>query len=305
MKQNKILFLSLTISVIGIILMIYYASISSFNDWHWKINPELASQYGSFISGITGPIFTLVGFLLIYETIRRQRIDFDKQQFETKFFELVRYHRENVEQMTFKNSYSKTGNITTGRQVIVELKKQCHDIVEDIMLLIPKHNNQTDKEYIENILKISILIFYYGVSKRTKDTVLRILDNYIPTDKERIINELRKKKTKYNDSIVFYGGHQSKLGNYFRHLFHTVRFVDESTCLNDSEKKSFIKILKAQLSNYEQALLFYNSMCPLGNKWREVGYILKYKMINNLPPNFLGSVDFSQFYEMHYEYENY
>lgn len=303
MKQNKLLKLAFIFSVLGIILMIYFACDSSFNDWNWELNPELASQYGSFISGIIGSLFTLVGFLLIYETLRQQRIDFEKQQFEARFFELVRYHRENVQLMTYKSAYSKEGETTTGRQVIVELKKQCNDIIKDIKVLLPKTKLQTDKQYTEEILKIAILIFYYGVSLRTKNTVLKILNKYIPDDKERIIKELRKKKTKYNAKIVFYGGHQSKLGNYFRHLYHTVRFVDSIKFLNDSEKKGYIKILRSQLTNYEQAIIFYNSLCPLGNEWRVKGYILKYEMVKNLPPDFLGEIDYSWFYDMVYEYE--
>ena len=303
MKRNWILTASFILSVIGVALMIIYACITSFNDWSWIIKPELASQYGSFISGIVGSLFTLVGFLLIYETIRRQRINFEKQQFESKFFEMVRYHRENVDLMNYKTSYSKEEKIVTGRQVFVELKKQCVDIVIEIKQIIKKNDTWTDIEYNKRILEIAFLIIYFGVGKRTKETLESILIKYIPEQKDLLISELRKKKTKYNDKIVFYGGHQSKLGNYFRHLYHTVKFVDKTDFLSENEKESYIKILRAQLTNYEQAILFYNSMCSLGKNWQNEGYIMRYSIIKNLPPNFLNGIDFSVFYKLDYEYE--
>jgi hypothetical protein len=302
-KTNRILFTSTLISVIGISLMIYFACIKSFNDYSFQINPDLASQYGTFISGLVGPIFTLVGFLLIYETIKRQREDFDKQQFENRFFEMVRYYRENVATMEFKTPFSKVNEMTTGRQVFVELKKQSKVLIEEISKYISKKENQSDKEYQEFILKISFLIIYYGVGETTKQTLLDKLKIIIPNKAVNLIEELRKKKTKYNEKIVFYGGHQSKLGFYFRHLYQTVKFVDNNNTLSEDEKIAYIEILVSQLTNYEQAILFFYSMSPFGKEWRDNKYILKYKMIKNLPHHFLGDINFNEFYDIEYEYD--
>ena len=70
----------------GVICIVYFAFNPSFNDGNKIINPELASNFGSFISGIIGPLFTLVGFLLLYQTILEQRKQFNIQQFESKLF---------------------------------------------------------------------------------------------------------------------------------------------------------------------------------------------------------------------------
>ena len=36
-----------------------------------------------------------------------------------------------------------------------------------------------------------------------------------------------------------------------------------------SKKKSYAKMYRAQLTTYEQALFFFNSMSSLGKPWRE------------------------------------
>ena len=49
-------------------------------------------------------------------------------------------------------------------------------------------------------------------------------------------------------------------------------------------KRKYLKILRGQLSNYEQTMLFYNWMSSYGNQWEndENSYFVKYKMIHNL-----------------------
>jgi len=94
--------------------------------------------------------------------------------------------------------------------------------------------------------------------------------------------------------IKFFGGHQYHLGHYFRHFYQSVKYIDSQPCwlLSEIEKYEFVKTLRAQLSNYEQALLFINSLTQLGRKWeyentsrREL--ISKYNLIKNLPEYFI------------------
>lgn len=98
--------------------------------------------------------------------------------------------------------------------------------------------------------------------------------------------------------VKYYGGHQFRLGHYFRHLYQTVRYTNEQEDLSYKEKYEYIKLLRAQLSNYEQAILFFNSLSQLGRKWEMdavvnencEGYtradfelITKFNLIKNIP----------------------
>ncbi|MBB3696870.1 putative phage abortive infection protein [Flammeovirga yaeyamensis] len=302
-KINISLTLSVFLAITGISVMLVF-----FLDYHLYesflgVDMEVLSKYGSFIAGTIGPIFSLVGFILIYETIKWQRKLFERQQFEVKFFEMMKYHRENVELLRHKDPASEELITKKGREVFIALYQQCNQLQKEVMQLLPKGVEQSEKEYHELTLNITYLIFHFGLQEHGEEALVSILNKYVPHQAEHLITELKKKRSKYNAEVPFYVGHQSKLGNYFRHLYHTIKYVDQTKFLTEDEKQSFIKMLRAQFTTYEQAIIFYNAMSVLGKKWRENRWIEKYELIKNIPPKFLGEIDPKEFFEMRFEYE--
>ena len=77
-----------------------------------------------------------------------------------------------------------------------------------------------------------------------------------------------------------YDGLQGDLGHYFRNLYHLIKFVDESQDIENEFKKNYTTLVRAQLSAYEQALLFYNCIHPHSEEF----YLLieKYSLFHNL-----------------------
>ncbi|GAB3960174.1 hypothetical protein GCM10028805_57460 [Spirosoma harenae] len=63
----------------------------------------------------------------------------------------------------------------------------------------------------------------------------------------------------------FYGNFSDSLGHYFRHLYHIFKYIYQSE-LTLKEKKFYASLIRAQLSQSELILIFYNSMIEgLGN----------------------------------------
>lgn len=58
----------------------------------------------------------------------------------------------------------------------------------------------------------------------------------------------------------FMADNYSTLGHYFRYLYQVVKFVDEAY-IEKEHKVRYSNIIRAQLSNYELALLFVNCLC--------------------------------------------
>lgn len=94
--------------------------------------------------------------------------------------------------------------------------------------------------------------------------------------------------------IKYYGGHQYKLGHYYRHLYQTVKYINKRKDLKYQEQYDYIKTLRAQLSTIEQYLLFFNSLSFMGRAWelddlcrrninKDNWLITKYNLIKNLP----------------------
>lgn len=84
---------------------------------------------------------------------------------------------------------------------------------------------------------------------------------------------------------VFWKQDQKDLAHYFRFLYNIIRVVDEAQV----EKKTYIRLLRAQISDYELLILFYNGMFEKGRHFRP--YIEKYALFDNLPEELLLDVN--------------
>jgi len=303
--------LGFTLAVVGIILIIFFSFSKAFNDGSGTLNPSLANSFGGFIGGLVGPIFSLAGFFLLYETILAQKETLDKQQasfeiqqFETKFFELIKFHRDNVSQMTHRVAWDENTFYDKGR-VFVEMKSQFNKIYYVTRLHVnnSKEISDTDKEHAS--INISYLILFFGVAKATRTDLEHFFQKYGYSKEltEPIVNKLYLEKTKYNINFVYYGGHQVRLGHYFRHLFQTVKFVHNTQFLTARQKYEYIKILRAQLTQHELAIFFVNSL-SIGQEWEKNKFITTYKFIKNLPKNSIANLNPKNYYGgFKYEWE--
>ncbi|HIE44840.1 MAG TPA: hypothetical protein EYP87_01385 [Flavobacteriaceae bacterium] len=75
-----------------------------------------------------------------------------------------------------------------------------------------------------------------------------------------------------------YDKYQTGLGHYFRNLYHIFKFIDNSEI---TDKSQYSSLVRAQLSNFELVILFYNSITDYGNlKFKPL--IEKYKILKNI-----------------------
>lgn len=304
MKFSFLSFWAILLSVLGVALMLCFTFNKSFNDGSGVINPSLASNFGSLVGGIVGPIFSLAGIILLIETLRQQNKAFQIQQFEASFFELVRYHRENVNTMQMRVP-SKQNESYNGYRCFIEFKYQFEEIFERICKLYPikDEDNKCGKE---KRIRIAYIILFFGVGKNASETIRDFLSEYDSNIINSIIENLREKKAAYDDNTVYYGGNQSRLAHYFRHLFYVVSFVDGKRFLSENEKYTYVKIIRSQLTQYELAIFFYNSFSPMGVEWQRKNLIQKYRLIKNMPKNFLKEIDPVLYYpKMKYEWQKY
>lgn len=122
----------------------------------------------------------------------------------------------------------------------------------------------------------------------------------------------------HNKFVKYYGGHQFRFGHYFRHLFQTVKFINNQQNISYQTKYNYIKTLRAQLSTYEQAIIFFNSLSSLGRAWeinpeidltltkfqtQDFELITKYNLIKNISGELLYGLNFKKFFPL-VEYES-
>ena len=83
--------------------------------------------------------------------------------------------------------------------------------------------------------------------------------------------------------LAFHNEYQSEFGHYFRNMYNIVKFVDNSTV---KDKRLYTNLIRAQLSSFELALLFYNSLSTMGRE-KFVPLIEKYSLLKTVPKNAL------------------
>lgn len=110
----------------------------------------------------------------------------------------------------------------------------------------------------------------------------KISDEYISEVAWKIYQEFDNKISRYskelpnfseqkeeNMTIIntiykeIYKGKESELGHYFRHLYHIVKYVHESKINN---KKKYVDIIQAQMSDDELYITLYNGISEYGRE---------------------------------------
>jgi len=358
-----------------------------------QIGDTIGGTMGPFV-GIAAAILTFLAFWVQFKANEQQKVDLKEQRdrahlenFQNTFFELIKLHKENINELSYYKYDSKNVIKTENRRVFRaifseflecyrEVKKYSNSIDPDSYLLPDyKLELQTviNKKNIEaNLIELSIIDIAYSVTffgldnsgltilserfeKRYNNDYYSKLLLYLSIKPKResedylaiwaainklkfqefqnlleTVHKLKADKKTYDEGISalgnallsgkyfrkYYDGHQHRLGHYFRHLFQTYIFLDKSKDLNDEQIMFYGKILRAQLSTYEQALLFINCVSSLGMKWelkydtknekgQSTGLISKYNLIRNLPGNnFTGIIFKNYFPNVNFENDN-
>ena len=170
-----------------------------------------------------------------------------------------------------------------------------HDTTDELKKYVSKiFNDKATKKLLEESAKM-LAVYDFDDTKETYSASLRTrIEKNKPLEKE---------ECKFDGRVKFFGGHQYHLGHYFRHMYQAVKYIDRQPwyLLSKNDKYDYIKTLRAQMSNYEQALLCINSLTKLGRKWEYENtegkdLISEYNLINNLPEKFIPMIKPQFFY---------
>lgn len=295
-RKHKIDTLNVVLLLIGYLFIIFsfiapimfsqYYSLIIFDEDTAAIGDTIGGIMSPFI-GISGVIMTGIAFYAQYRANEMVRNQFELQKFENQFHEMLRLHKENVNGIEIQKNDS--NSVIKGRSVFYEMKKEFTTALYIVKNLI---------QNIDDIKKVYD-IFFWGLNKEASNEIEKMILEEIKkielfhknkkNNKFDLLNVISTEQSvlyKSNLSITFLAGYNSHLGHYYRHLFHIVKFVAKQSekLISEDKKMEYLKILRNQLSNYEQEMLFYNWLCGYGNKWEneENQYFTKYKMIHNL-----------------------
>ncbi|AWL78752.1 putative phage abortive infection protein [Capnocytophaga canimorsus] len=283
------------ILIISSIACIVFSVISPFiftrSNW-FGFDFSKTGEIGDTIGGLTSPFIgvaavfvTGLAFYIQYKANEEVKKQFEFQKFESQFYEMLRLHKENVNEIEIETIDGKT---IKGRNAFFEMKKD----LENVFIL---YDDKLNQKKFKEIYKI----FFWGYD--SYDITPRKAIEANEDDWEKFLNSITDEPSEidkyleagdynFGDTVKLrirkLEGHHSYLGHYCRHLFLIVKFVvnQKEDLISEEEKLNYLRILRAQLSNYEQIMLFYNWLSSYGGDWEssENQFFTKYKMIHNL-----------------------
>jgi hypothetical protein len=258
---------------------------------------------------------TFLAFWVQYKANRQQQRDIEQQQkdiiqqrkdiaidrFENKFYEMLRLHNDTVKEIEIAGRHS-------GRKAFTYLFDEFRFVYRIIENELENWNSLSDSNKSvarlsydkEKIAELAYTMFFFGVGEQSNRATFYRHQVHTPfylvvkkqLEKMQLLYRRDSGNGKYVRIIysvypaidvelnyVPFDGHVSKLGHYYRHLYQMVKFIRNQVELDDPY--FFMKTLRAQLSNHEQLLLYYNSFFATG--WWTEKLFLDSRIIKNIP----------------------
>lgn len=285
--------------LLGIILTLIIVFNSVYFNTSFEIDSDLASDFGDFFGGFIGTIFTILSIVLIVYTIVAQNIENRKTSLKDNFFKMIDYHNQNVSQITVPSLNTEKDHFENGRRAFVVYKIQ----LKRLLTLIEIINKRKNLEFEEKeIIDIAYMIFYYGLQGSWEAFIADKLKRYDNSDLiiKEIIKEIENKP-----NIKIGRTNQTNLSTYFRNMYNAIKLIDNSDLMSKKEKKELIKIYRAQLSNPELYIIFFNIVSRFGKKWKKREFIEKYEFLKNIPKDYCDGYSPEKYFPMKYEHEEY
>ncbi len=261
-------------------------------------NEKSTQDLATIVGGVLGTSLSFFGSILVYKALRSQikankiiSNQFKIQQFESKYYEMLRLHKENVNSLKLEITEVEYNGTEVEKRVFEQKGNEVFEIycleIEELFKTILPLKKDENYSFIA-----AYAIFFNGKFTDNNTEYIEALEK-IKT--RRLLN--RKLEDPYVPQGLFIPkqfvtnykliqGQSEKLSQYFRHLFLTVKFVanQDENFITYEEKREYLRMLRAQLTNYEQVLMFYNWLADFGKEWENDNnhFFTDYRMIHNV-----------------------
>lgn len=237
---------------------------------------------GDFMAGSVASLWSLAGLFFIYvaflgqkQQLLNQRLEIMYSQLEVKFTRL---------ELAGQKLEMKQQNLTLRQQKFENTFFQ----------MLQLFNTNIDSIDLRNVNT--------GTIMNTGRDCFKKFYEYLEKDIKGIVHGSRSSKKSIASVSVenavmgyekLYTNYKSDLSHYFRTFYHIIKLIDSSEIKN---KRKYISLARAQLSSFEQVLLFYNCLHNNGReKFKPL--IERYGLLKNLDFDLLVNEDHASSYE--------
>lgn len=287
---------------IGGIVFIIIATIVFIVFGSWKfsftLNEEKIGQFGDFIGGIIGSLFSLAGVILFYVALKEQRKDININQQNLKL-QISALNQQVVEFKAQKTELIETRKVYVEQTILLReqtnlYKLQNKELKEQTSTAKLQQFDSSFFSYLnvlielKNTLDLKTHIKNYFGQIYSEISIINLKD-------KTLIESFKIIQAKY---LEIFHLHINELSHYFKTLYRIIVLIDSSS-IEEERKHQYFKLLRSQLSNQELLVLYYNYHSHLGIKVRP--YIIKYDLLKHI--RILDKIEMSSELEVNAKYE--
>lgn len=294
--------------------------------WSFDVDSDHIDHIGSYIGGLVG----IVTVYYLYWTLRSQNLSFRLSSFEERFLEMMKLQREKAASLKVKDTKTSNTPYVYGQDAIEFFINRYVEAYGKVCDFMNDKSAQSAYRAIEDYQKdariwsdtlvkerlcanLAYLITFIGVNESgarlLKGKYLIKYNEYVDSILKQfqlMLAEGDPLNRQANNAVTeaekllcgnkVFIGFQHEFGNYFRQLYQLVSYVNNQDWLTYDDKYGYVKMLRAQLSNQEELLLFYNSLSDIGIAWEYADrknekpdvnkqLLTKYNLLKNIPHN--------------------
>lgn len=215
----------------------------------YRINELTPNEWGDYFGGVANPLLTFLTFTGLLITIILQQTELRETRKELK---------RSADALSAQNESRKKQNFeSTFFQMLT-----IHNTIVNSIDLVNDNGIRTHG-------RDCFSVFYKRLATKYKE-------------KELSNNNINANKLFLRDSLTaayedFWGRHQSELGHYYRYLYNIFRFIKDE----GQEAGPYIRLMRAQLSDQELVMLFYNCITKNGGNFTPL--VVEFSLLNNMP----------------------
>ncbi|WP_296592933.1 putative phage abortive infection protein [Methylophaga sp.] len=211
--------------------------------------------FGDYVGGVLNPVFGFLVLIALLMTISLQATELKLTRKELKnSSDALNAQNETLVLQNFENSF-------------FQMLRLHNDIVNSIDFVRGGGN--------KNVVTTSGRDCFPVMCERLKTRYSKIHD---------LIDQREIVESAYEG---FYEQHQVELAHYFRYLYNIFKFIHKSQV---ADKRFYSNLLRAQISNHELVIIFYNCISKYG-KERFLPLAVEYSLFNNMPTALLLNED--------------
>ncbi len=260
--RKRMIFSSFCI-VVGLVIVFWFLIRLLYFEGYWNtsenINLNVVGQIGDFIGGLSGTFFTLVGVLLLFETLALQRKElmqsrkvFEKQQFETTYFNLINLYQEIVKSLHLDYTETSSERVHNGKDYFEQLRSQFYDgfHVEELFW---KNRKQAKIKYGEFYTSTKEQTSHYF---RTLYRIFRVIStsNFNEEEKMQYAKIVRAQLSESELFFIHYNAY-SEYGSQFRQLINEFNILKHLPYLEKVEFKGYAEKLEGMEKNSVELVL--------------------------------------------------